>query len=181
MSESAGASCRGVLGSFRHIDSLTEAVDAAKRAEMEVIDIYSPVPLDELGERLRPGTSPVRLATFGGAIAGLVGGMALGILTALIWNIVVAGKPVPNHVPFVVLGFEAMILLGALATFGALLFFARLPFRKFPTAAYREEFSLDRFGLWLDCDERGAGKARALLEEAGAQSVSEITAGGVER
>jgi hypothetical protein len=167
-----------MLGSFRHIDSLEEAVEAAERANLEVVDIYSPVPLEGLTERLRRGTSPVRLATFGGGVAGLVGGMALGILTALIWNIVVGGKPVANHVPFVVLGFEAMVLLGALATFGALLFFARLPFRKFPTAGYREEFSLDRFGLWLDCDARDAKKARGVLEQAGAESVTEITAEG---
>ena len=170
MNKRAAPASQGVLGSFAHIDTLEEAIDKAKSRGFEVRDVFSPVPVEGVQARLAPGPSPVRFATFVGGLTGLVGGMALGILTALIWNIVVAGKPVANHVPFVVLGFEAMILLGGFGTLFGLVIAARLPYRKFPPPAYREEFSKDRFGLWLGCPDSALSQATAFLEEAGAET-----------
>jgi len=164
----------GVLGSFAHVDTLVAAVDQAKQRGFEVRDVFSPVPVEEVQAKLANKPSPVRFYTFLGGLAGLVGGLALGILTSLIWNIVVAGKPVANHVPFMVLGFEAMILLGGLGTFLGLVVAARLPYRKFPGPAYQESFSKDRFGLWLGCKETDIKRATALLQSAGAESVTQI-------
>lgn len=178
MSKSSAATHQGVLGSFAHIDTLEEAIDSAKSKGFTVRDVFSPVPVEGVQEKLVPEPSPVRFATFFGGLVGLVGGMALGILTALVWNIVVAGKPVANHVPFVVLGFEAMILLGAFGTLLGLIIAARLPHTRFPGPAYREEFSLDRFGLWLDCKESDLETATALLEKAGAEYVTPVGSRG---
>jgi hypothetical protein len=165
---------QGVLGSFAHIDTLEQAIDAARSHGFEVRDVFSPVPVSGVLAKLAPQPSPVRFATFLGGLAGLIGGLALGILTSLIWNIVVAGKPVANHVPFMVLGFEAMILLGAFGTLFGLIIAARLPFTKFPGPAYREEFSKDRFGLWLGCKDDELQKALALLQNVGAESFNPV-------
>ncbi len=165
----------GVLGSFAHIDTLNLAIDKAKTQGFEIRDVFSPVPVEGVQERLAKKPSPVRFYTFLGGLAGLVGGLALGILTSLIWDLIVGGKPVANHVPFVVLSFEAMILLGGLGTFLGLIIAARLPYTGFPGPAYKEVFSRDRFGLWLDCSENELDKAKTLLEEAGAETVNPVS------
>lgn len=164
----------GLLGSFAHVDCLIRATRAARKERLQVVDIFSPVPVPELVEIVSPQPSPVRFLTFLGGVAGIVGGLALGILTAIIWNIVVGGKPPANHVPFVVVAFEAMILLGALGTFVGLIASARLPFTRFPGPAYKEEFSLDKFGLWIRCEESRASKAIELLEKEGATAVDRL-------
>jgi hypothetical protein len=167
----------GILGSFAHVDTLVQAVKDAKEKQYAVLDVFSPVPVEEVMELQSKGKSPVRFVTFGGALTGIVGGFALAIGTSVIWDMIVGGKPVTHHVPFVVVGFELMILLGALATLLAILVFSRLPYRQFPGPAYRPEFSEDQFGLWLGCDnnnEENIDKIRRFMVEAGASQVRVI-------
>ncbi|MDJ0766354.1 MAG: DUF3341 domain-containing protein [Myxococcota bacterium] len=164
----------GVVGTFAHVDLLVEAVKKAKARRLDVVDVFSPVPVESIAHLISPKKSPVRFVTFLGGLSGLVGGLALGILTAMIWNIVVGGKPVTSHVPFVVVAFEGMILLGALATFAALLLFGRLPFTKFPGKAYQSEFSLDRFGLCVGCRSNEVDDVTAFLTDMGAVGVRRL-------
>jgi hypothetical protein len=164
----------GVLGSFLHVDALHDAVKSAKAQNIEVVDVFSPVPVEQLTTLLSPARSPVRFVTFVGGLLGIVGGFALGIVSAMIWDTVVGGKPVTNHVPFVVIAFEGLILLGALATFVALFVFGKLPYTRFPGKAYQPEFSKDRFGLWLGGPKHEAEKVREFLNQAGAVVVVDV-------
>jgi molybdopterin-containing oxidoreductase family membrane subunit len=168
----------GVLGIFEHTDSLMHALRQARDRKLEILDVYTPVPDEAVSEFLSPRRSPVRFVTFTGAITGLVAGMALAIGTSLVWNLIVGGKPVTSIIPFLVVGFELTILFGALATLAALLFFGGLPFRKFPSAAYRPEFTDDRFGVWLGGSGEAVDAARRLLEETGAVEVLTVGAEG---
>jgi hypothetical protein len=170
----------GVLGTFAHVDRLLDAVRAVSATEFEIRDVFSPVPVAELEGLIERPPSRVPYFTFAAAAGGLVGGLALCLLSAMVWNIVVGGKPVTAHVPFVVIGFEALILIGALGTFAALLLFARLPFTRFPGPGYRPEFSKDRFGLWVRCTRAEAQRVEAVLREAGAVGIElvEPTEGG---
>jgi len=170
----------GVVGVFEHIDVLEEAVRKAQDQKLPIGDVYSPVPLEGINDMVIPGPSPIRFFTGSGAVFGLVGGFALAIITSLIWNLVVGGKPVTNHVPFVVVGFELMILCGAIFTLLGLLAFAKLPNTQFPTKAYREMFSKDRFGLWLACETEGVDKATLFLKEMGALDVMPVGGGSEE-
>jgi molybdopterin-containing oxidoreductase family membrane subunit len=169
---------RGLVGSFRHLDELVDAVKSAQAAGIKVADVFSPVPVEEVQELVSPGRSPVRFVTFAGGVSGLVAGMALALLTSQVWNLVVGGKPVNSIIPFLVVGFELTILLGAISTLVALFHFGRLPHVTFPGPAYRAEFSDDRFGLWLDCDDADQGAARELLEQAGADTVHRVAMAG---
>ena len=168
----------GVLGSFLHLDLLIDAVRRAKDNGFEVRDVFSPVPIKEIEALVSPERSPVRFVTFAGGLFGMISGFALAILTALIWNMIVGGKPVTNHVPFVVVGFELLVLLGALSTFVAVLVFSRLPYTRFPGPAYRPEFSKDQFGLWIACPENNCDDARQYLAEAGAESIRRVEVKG---
>jgi molybdopterin-containing oxidoreductase family membrane subunit len=161
----------GLLGIFAHTDALVVAVREAITSGVHVKEVYSPVPLPEVEEILHRKKSPVRFVTFAGASSGFLAGMALALLTSLIWNLVVGGKPVISIVPFLVVGFELTILFGAIGTLLALLFFSRLPYQKFPAGSFRPEFTLDKFGLWLEVPPERASMAQNLLVKAGAVEV----------
>lgn len=165
---------KGVVGAFPHLDVLIATVKKAQDLGLRVEDVFSPVPIKEVEELVSPKTSPVRFVTLSGALFGIVGGFALAIGTSVIWNIIVGGKPVTHHVPFVVVGFEALILCGAIATLLAILVFSKLPYTQFPGPAYRASFSKDEFGLWLSDKTETSKDARKLLEDAGAQAIANV-------
>lgn len=168
------SSSRQFVGSFAHLDCLMDAIKRAQAKGIEVKDLYSPVPVPEAIELISPGRSPVRFATFLGGISGLVGGLALAIGTAMVWDLIVFGKPVTHPVPFLVIGFEGAILFGGLATLTALLLFGGLPFFKGKQTPYRPEFSRDRFGLWVGCRTDQVEATQELLRDAGADDVHVI-------
>jgi hypothetical protein len=162
---------KGMLGIFDNVDGMMQALEQARARRVEIIDVYTPVPDHKVVEFVSPKKSPVRYVSFSGGLTGLASGMALAIGTALVWNLIVGGKPVTSIIPFLVVGFELTILFGGLATLAALLLFGGMPYRKFPAAGYRPEFSDDRFGVWLG---GGEPEARKLLEEAGAVEVQVV-------
>lgn len=172
MSEPVSAD--GLLGVFAHKDALLEALRRARSTDIEIRDVFTPVPYHEVEDLLASRKSPLRFITFKGAVLGLVGGIALAILTSLTWNLIVGGKPVTSLVPFLVVGFEFTILFGALATLAGLLLLAGLPYRRFPGPAFRPEFSRDRFGVWLVPAASKAAAAREILEEAGAVEIQQV-------
>jgi hypothetical protein len=159
---------KGMLGIFKDVDGMMQALEQARARRLPIIDVYTPVASHEVVKFVSPSKSPVRYLSFGGGLTGLASGMALAIGTAVVWNLIVGGKPVTSIVPFLVVGFELTILFGALATLAALLLFGGMPYRKFPAPGYRPEFSEDRFGVWLGGAE---SETRKLLEEAGAVEV----------
>lgn len=164
---------RNILGIFAHTDCMMKALGKARDEGIEIKDVYSPVPDEKVLEFLHPKPSPIRFVTFAGGVTGLVGGLALTLLTSMIWNLIVGGKPVTSVVPFLVVGFEGTILFGALGTLLALLFMARLPNLEIPSA-YRPEFSNDRFGVWLASSSDKAEFTRNLLKESGAVDVQDL-------
>lgn len=165
---------RGLLGVFAHVDCLHAALRGLGEGKLAVVDVYSPVPDEQVLRWVSPGRSGVRFVTFTGAAAGLVTGLGLALLTAAVWELVVGGKPVYSVVPIVVVGFELTILFGALFTLGGLLALAGLPTFGPPPRAYRAAFSRDRFGIWVVGDDRELDRAREILEGAGAVEVQEL-------
>ncbi len=158
----------GLVGSFAEATAMLDCMDRARNAGIDVRDVFSPVGLPELGEVSFKRRSPVRFATFFGGVTGLIGGLALALWTSGVWDMIVGGKPVMSIVPFLVVGFELTILIGAISTLAALLVLTRLPNRRFPGPAYREEFSHNRFGLWLAPTADRRDEAEALLRDGGA-------------
>jgi hypothetical protein len=164
-----------LLGVFDHPDATVAAVRNLQGKGLEVVEAYSPVPHEELHDLVRGRhTSPIRFITLAGALVGIVSGFALALWSSGIWELVVGGKPVYSIMPFVVVGFEFLILLGALFTLGGLLWQARLPHRGFPSKAYRPSFSSDRFGVHVAAKPGQEEEARRLLAEAGAVEVQDL-------
>lgn len=160
----------GVVGSFRHLDSLILAIEQLKKAGYRELQALSPVPHHSIDEALEKPPSPVRVFTLIGCLLGAIAGFTLTIGATLHYPLIVGGKPIVSIPPFLVIVFELTILFGGLLTLGGMLLNARLP-RVHIGPAYNPRFSEDRFGLWIGCEEKQYDEVERLLENAGAEDV----------
>ena len=160
----------GVMGIFEYVDDAAAAVRALRQVGHKDLSEYSPVPHHDLEHALEQGPSLVRWVTFGGATLGLTGGFSLCIYSVISYPLVVGGKELISLPPFVVIGYESMILLGALANLMGMLALARLPQLK-SKAPYDPRFSLDKIGIWVPCAGDDAARVEKMLRGQGAEEV----------
>lgn len=164
------ASYSGIVGSFRHLDSLILAIKRLKTAGYQELQALSPIPHHTIDEALEKPTSPVRIFTLVGCLLGCITGFTLTIAATLHYPLVVGGKPIISVPPFLVIVFELTILFGGLLTLGGMLLNARLP-GVHVGPAYNPQFSEDRFGLWVRCESAQYDEVRRLLQSAGAEEI----------
>ncbi|MBI1797018.1 MAG: DUF3341 domain-containing protein [Candidatus Eisenbacteria bacterium] len=165
------STARGVLGVYYYVDDAAAAVTALRQLGHRDLRVYSPVPYHQIERALEQGPSVVRWVTLGGALLGITGGFALCIYSVLAWPLVVGGKELVSIPPFVVIGYESMILLGSLANLLGMLALTRLPELK-ATAPYDPRFTEDRIGIWVPCAGEAATKAEAVMRGQGAEEVA---------
>ena len=161
-----------VLGVFAHVDTTLDAIRRLRARGFVDFTVYTPVPVEEIEEEIesvRP-LSAVRLFTLMGALTGTATGFFLTIWSSLKWELVTGGKAPVSFPPFIIIAFELTILFGGLATLVAMLLLGRLPKTK-PLPTYDPRFTLDRFGVAVDCSPETAEQVRALLTTAGAEEV----------
>lgn len=157
---------------FEAPEELAEAVDEAKAAGAEIVDICSPVPLSELEESISRRPSPVRWFTLIGCVTGAAFGLWLQIYSVLSWPIPVGGKPIVSMSAFVIIAFELTILVGGLATFGGFLLTSRLP--RFDGGMYHPKCSRNEFALVLRHESNDCEILRVLLASKGAQEIKQF-------
>lgn len=162
---------RGVMGVYYYVDDVAEAVRTLRQVGYKNLSVYSPVPYHEIEAALEQGPSIVRWVTFGGATLGLTGGFALCFYASVSYPLVVGGKELLSLPPFVVIGYESMILLGSLANLLGMLALARLPQVK-AKVPYDRRFSEDRIGIWVPCDRDAAPRVEQMLRGHGAEEVT---------
>ena len=119
------------------------------------------------------GPSPVRYCTFAGALCGLTGGFALAIGAALVNGLIVGAKHPVSIIPYCIVGFEGLILLGTIGNLIGVVSYARLGRSSLPRA-YDQRFAQDRFGLFVACGPERAAAARAILSTAQAEEIREV-------
>ena len=163
-------SVTGLVGSFRHVDSLLEAIEQARAAGYRDLQALSPVPHHAIDEALEKPPSPVRYFTLVGCLLGCLTGFTLTIATSLYYPLITGGKPIVSIPPFLVIVFELTILFGGLLTLGGMLLNARLP-KVGIGPAYSPRFSGDQFGLWVGCAGKDYEAVFALLKKAGAEEI----------
>ena len=169
MNKTAGPAMMGI---FSYVDDLLGALKALKENKREFV-IYSPSVTWEVQEALKKGPSPVRYFTLFGGLFGLVSGFALAVYTVLQWHFIVSGKPIIPWIPFVIIGFEFLILCGVLVSFVGLLILCRLPQKKLPDH-YDPRFSDNHFGLLVYYSQPERETIAGLLKGAGAEEVHEV-------
>jgi len=160
----------GVMGVFEYVDDAAAAVRALRQVGHKDLSVYSPVPHHDIEHALGQGPSLVRWVTFGGATLGLTGGFALCIYSVMSYPLVVGGKELISLPPFVVIGYESMILLGALANLVGMRALARLP-QLTSKAPYDRRFSEDKIGIWVPCTGEDAARVEKMLRGQGAEEV----------
>ena len=161
---------RGVMGVFYYVDDATSAVYALRETGHRQLSVFSPVPHHDIEKALEQGPSLVRWVTFTGGLLGLTGGFSLCIYSVLSWPLVVGGKELVSIPPFVVIGYESMILLAALSNLMGMLALARLPHLK-SKAPYDPRFTEDRIGIWVSCAGEEAERVSEMLRGHGAEEV----------
>ena len=161
---------QGVLASFHEIDSAVHAIEDLNRARIGEMVVFTPTPRHEFEEVLNRPKSAVRKITLAFGLAGVTFGYWIAIWISDYWPIVVGGKPVASWVPYTIIGFEVMVLVGGLATVFGMFALSRIP-RLTMTVGYDERFSHGDFGVWVETTPERADEAINLLKKHGAQEV----------
>ena len=164
-----------VIGAFADEHECVHAIEQMRAAGIGSMRAFAPFPCAHIVSAMGHRKSPVRMAVLLGGIAGVTSGYALTIILSLNWPHIVGGKPVVSIPPFTIIGFELMILFGALSSLLSFLFFGRLPNLK-EFAGYSQRFSSDQFGLVVRCDLEDAGRVEGLLRSTGAEEVKRESA-----
>ena len=176
----APSSIAGVVGFFDDSRTLVAAAEQVRDAKVSSFEAFTPYPVHGLDAAMGVKRSKIGIITF---VAGLTGfSTAFGFqywTSAVDWPLNVAGKPFNSWPAFVPIIFELTVLFAGLATFGALLFFCRLPNLK--KRAIDPSLTRDRFALLIEAkepdtfDESGA---KELLKKAGAKAIRTVAAEG---
>lgn len=161
---------RGIVGVFPELDATVEAVTELKKLRVGDVTVYSPTPRHELDDVLKHGPSVVRVYTLIGALAGVTFGYWIPIWISDYWPLVVGGKPIASWVPYTIISFEVMVLIGSLATVLGLFIVSRIP-RITMTVGYDERFSDANFGIWVECPPERQADVKDALAKHGAVEV----------
>ncbi len=172
----------GVVGISSREEPLVRTLEQLRQRGYRNVKTFSPVPSEEFEEFHEKflegpgsGKSPVRAYTLTGGILGFISGLALTIWTSLDWPLLTGGKPIVSIPPYLIIAFELTILFGGLFTLAGLLIHARLP-QTAPEAGYNARFSVDRFGVFVPCEDGQAEEIKQLFHAAGVEEVSVETA-----
>jgi len=159
----------GVLASFVHVDAAVDAIRALRARGHRNLVVYSAAPNHEIEEALDQSVSPVRLFTLIGGLTGCAAGFGMTIWMSLDWPLLVGGKTIASIPPYVVIGFELTILLGALSTVTAVALLSVLMGKR--GIAYDPKYSDDQIGVFVPAGSDQAGPVEQLLRLAGAVEV----------
>lgn len=161
---------RGIVGIFRELDAVVDAIGALRKERPGEMTVYSPTPRHELDHALHHGPSVVRRFTLFGGLFGATCGFWIAIWASDYWPLVVGGKPIASWVPYTIFGFEVMVLFGALSTVAGLFINSRIP-RLTMTVGYDPRFSDGSFGIWVECPPEKQRAVEELLRNHGAVEV----------
>jgi len=108
------------------------------------VEVFSPFPLDGLGEALGWSESRVPLAFLIGGVVGALAGFLLQAGTNLLYPLDIGGRPLIAVPSFLMITFETMVLGAVFAGIGTMLVSNRLPKLHHPV------FDAERFDLATD-------------------------------
>ena len=161
---------QGVLARFRELDSATEAIEELRHQKYTEIVAYTPTPRHEFEHALHSPESPVRRFTLAGALLGVTFVYWIAIWISEYWPLVAGGKAIASWIPYTIIGFEVMVLIGGLSTVFAMFANARIP-RLTATVGYDPRFSHGDYGVWVVAGPDRAPAAADILRKHGALEV----------
>ncbi len=165
-----------VVGLFLEPESALQAAGKLKNSGFGALNVMSPIPLEGVEAVLGEKKSVIRRFSFFGGVIGALSGFLLAAGTAVLYLHPTGGRPIITFPPFLVITYEATILVGILATVLGFLISARLPALK--ERSYLPETAVDKFGVVVACptDEQ-LRRAEGILREAGADEIRQTAEG----
>ncbi len=165
---------RGLVGVFAYLDDVLGAIEKLHQEKVAIRNVYSPTKRPEILEAMKTKPSRIRLISLIAAILGGCSGLALGSYAHLRWRLVTSGKPILPWIPWVIIFFEVLILISVLTTVVALLIIGRIPRIHYGRGGYNPRFTEDRYGVEIYADSGTLNRARAIMDESGAEEINEI-------
>jgi len=115
--------------------------------------------------------SRVRIFTLVFGLAGVTFGYWIPIWMSDYWPLVVGGKAVASWIPYTIIGFEVMVLVGALSTVYGMFILSRIP-KITQTMGFDPRFTSGSFGIYLETEPERLKEAEQTLRAAGAVEVT---------
>lgn len=169
----------GVIAEFANAEDLLHAVHEARKEGYQVMEAYTPYPIEELNDAIGHGPSRVPVLVLLGGIVGAFFGFGLQYWTSVVaYPLNIGGRPYNSWVSFIPITFECTILFAGLAAVFGMLVLNRLPMPYHPVFSVPrfQLASRDRFFLMiLARDPRfRAGDTFRFMETLGASHVSDV-------
>ena len=161
---------QGVLASFRELDTAVHAVEELRQQRLGDVTVFTPTPRHEIEDAVGSPMSAVRRFTLVGGLLGVTFGYWIAIWTSEYWPLVVGGKAIASWIPYTIIGFEVMVLVGALSTVFGMFAVSRIP-RLTLTVGYDPRFSHGSYGVWVATPPDKLQAAEQLLRQHGATEV----------
>jgi hypothetical protein len=162
---------QGVLGVFTEVDATVDAIgDLKQGGRYRDISVFMPTLDHEIEHAVGAPESPVRRFTLIGGLLGVTFGYWIAIWTSDYWPLVVGGKAIASWIPYTILGFEVMVLIGALSTVAGMFINSRLP-NLTMTVGYDPRFSAGSYGVYVECAPEQAKAVQDMLRRNGAVEV----------
>ncbi len=161
---------QGLVAVFPQLDALCDAIEALKKAKYEQFTVYTPAPRHEIEHALKPPMSPVRRFTLIGGLLGVTFGYWIAVWTSEYWPLVVGGKAIASWIPYTIIGFEVMVLVGALSTVAAMFINSRIP-KLTMTVGADPRFTHGDYGIFVLAAPERLKEAEAMLRHHGAVEV----------
>ena len=158
-----------VTGVFTTAHGVTRGLAMLRDARLGSATVYSPLQLREIEAEMSRPEGLISFFALLGSLIGATAGFVLTVGSSVELSIVTGGQPIISLPPFLVVIFELTILFGVLGTILGMFFSIRQGTTE--GGSYDPRFSIDRFGLRIDCDDDRVGTARELLVKAGAEQV----------
>lgn len=140
------------------------------------VEIYSPFPVEGMGEALGFAEQTVPRAFVIGGIVGALSGFLIQVYANLAYPLDVGGRPLIAVPAFMLITFELLVLGSVLAGIGTMFCKNRLPRLHYPLFD-SERFQLasdSRFFVAITLRETDEGDARSALEAQDPVSVEKI-------
>ncbi len=165
----------GTVGFFSDENVLLEAAGKTYKAGYREFDTISPFPIHGMDDAMGLKRSPIPWVTFVFGIIGLataVGGQ--WYVAAYDWALNIGGKPFFSLPAFIPVTFELTVLFAGLSTFGAVLYFCKLP--KVDPPIIDPDLTSHKFALFIPANDVGysSDKAEAFLKSIGANDVRPV-------
>jgi hypothetical protein len=161
---------RGLVAAFRELDATCDAIEALKKANFKQFTVYTPAPRHEIEHAVHAPPSPVRLFTLIGGLLGVTFGYWVAIWTSEYWPLVVGGKAIASWIPYTIIGFEMMVLVGALATVAGMFINSRIP-KITMTVGADTRFTSGDYGIFVEAPPERLKEAEDMLRTFGAVEV----------